>query len=180
VERIGEKKKHEGKEPELIEIHHENPALRSLILLAQTSRMVSKYIDSRLFRRTGISQIKFIALLAFDFYMSSTDGITASQLAKWTDTEPHNITTLIGRMKREGLLSAERSQKDKRYVNIRITDKGKEVIRSSMSVAREIVDQIMSSIRTDDFLQLEKTLKVIRKNSYDGLRFLFDHSRSHL
>jgi DNA-binding MarR family transcriptional regulator len=82
-------------------------------------------------------------------------------------------------MKQEGLLSADRSQRDKRYVNIRITDKGKEVIHSSMTVVQEIVEQIMSSIQPDDFLQLEKTLKVIRQNSYDGLRFLADHSRSH-
>jgi DNA-binding MarR family transcriptional regulator len=108
--------------------------------------------------------------------MSLIDGITASQLAKWTDTEPHNITTLISRMKREGLLSTERSQRDKRYVNIKVTEKGKEVIRSSMPVAQEIVDQIMSSIQTDDFLKLEKTLRVIRQNSFDGLRFLANHS----
>jgi DNA-binding MarR family transcriptional regulator len=162
------------KEPELIQVYHEDPALRTFILLIQTIRLVSKYVDTCLSRKAGISKIKFIALLAFCFDGHSNDSITASQLARWTDTEPHNITTLIKRMKADGLLYAERDLKDRRYTNIKITNKGKKITHLSLSAAQEIVDQVMSSIDQDNCSQLEEMLTIIRQNAKDGLRDLVD------
>jgi DNA-binding MarR family transcriptional regulator len=157
----------------LIEIYHEDHVLRTFILLVQTTRVVAKYIDSYLFRKLGISQVKFIVLMAF--YANpykQTDTVTVSDIARWTDTETHNITTLIKRMKKDGLLSAERDEIDHRFVKITITSKGEELVRRNMPVAQEIVNQVMSSISQKDILQLESLLKVIRQNAYDGLGHL--------
>jgi len=163
----------QGDRDRLIEIHHEDPVLRTFILFVQTGRVVAKYIDSHLFRKLSISQVKFIVLMAFYFNpYKSTGTATATQIAKWTDTEPHNITTLITRMKEDGFLSADRDERDRRFVRITITDKGKEFVCRNMPVAQEIVNQVMSSIDQDEALQLEKLLKVIRQNSYNGFERL--------
>jgi DNA-binding MarR family transcriptional regulator len=161
----------------VIEVYHEDPVLRTFILFVQTERMVSKYIDSHLFRKLNISQIKFIVLMAFYFIPYKLSGAaTAMQIARWTDTEPHNITTLITRMKEDGLLSTSRNDRDRRFVSITITNKGREFVHRNIPVAKDIVDQVMASVSRNDILQLEKILKVIRQNAYNGYKHL---SKSH-
>jgi len=72
-------------------------------------------------------------------------------------------------MKQEGLVAAERSSSDKRLVNITITEKGREVLNQAMPVAREIVNQVMSSLTEGDAILLEKLLRALRQNAHHGL-----------
>jgi DNA-binding MarR family transcriptional regulator len=154
----------------LIEIEGVGPILRAFILFAQTARVVAKYQDAYMNKKADLSDVKMIVLMAF--YDDPNAAITASEIARWTDTEPHNITTLIKRMKQDGLLDAKRDVMDKRSLNITITNKGREALRESMPAAQHVVDQVMSSISQEDALSLEKVLKVIRRNAYDGLEHL--------
>jgi DNA-binding MarR family transcriptional regulator len=159
---------------DLIEIQVEDPTLRTFILFAQTARVVAKYQDAYLNKKASISDVKLIVLQAF-LYKPNT-ALTATEIAQWTDTEPHNITTLINRMKQDGLLDVKRDERDKRFLKITLTDRGREVLREAMPAAQQVVDQLMSSISQDDALSLEKVLKVIRRNGYDGLERLTESS----
>jgi len=94
--------------------------------------------------------------------------MTPSQIAEWTQTEPHNITGLIDRMRQDGLVTAERDSSDRRLVNVALTDKGQEVLSQAMLVAREVVNQVMSSIAEGDAALLEKQLRVLRQNAHNG------------
>ena len=110
--------------------------------------------------------------------LASNNGVmTPSELAEWTQTERHNITTLTERMKRDGLIRTERNPRDKRVVNASLTDKGREVLIQAMPVAREIIDQVMSSISEDDALLLEKSLRTLRQNAHDGLEYVANRSQ---
>jgi DNA-binding MarR family transcriptional regulator len=173
VDSRGSRTNNQGDGNRLIEIYHKDPVLRTFILFVQTGRIVSKYIDSHLFRKLNISQIRFIVLMAFYFTPYRLSGAaTATQIARWTDTEPHNITTLISRMKEDGFLSASRDEKDRRFVRIAITSKGREFVQRNMLVAQDIVGQVMASMSQDDARQLEKLLKVIRQNAFNGFNRL--------
>jgi DNA-binding MarR family transcriptional regulator len=158
----------------LIEIQGENPILRTFILFQQTVRVVKKYQDAYLYKEVKLSDVKFIVLMAF--YYDPTSAVTASEIAQWTDTEPHNVTTLINRMKQDGLLKAERDKKDKRFLKIKLTDRGREVFQRAMPAAQQVLDQLMSSIDQNDVLPFEKVLKIIRQNAYDGLERLTENS----
>ena len=72
-------------------------------------------------------------------------------------------------MRQEGLVEAERDSSDKRYVNVKLTDKGMEALSRARPVAREIVNQVMSSINEGGALLLEKLLRVLRENANRGL-----------
>ena len=140
----------------------------------QTARAVLKYADTHLYRKAHLSIIKLIALRA----LASNDGVMIpSKIAEWTQTERHNITALINRMRQDGLVTAERNSSDKRLVNITLTDKGREVLSRAMPVAKEIVDQVMLSIDEGDATLLEKQLRVLRQNAYDGLGNVAKHSQ---
>lgn len=158
----------------LFEVKHEDPVLRTFILFTQTAHAVLKYGDANLFRKAGLSEIKFIVL-----QLLAANGGTAepSQLAAWTLRERHDITTLVKRMQRDGLVKAERNQRDRRFVNIMLTDKGKKLLDRTTPAARDTVNQTMSSISEQDALLLEKLLRVLRQNALSGLENLSKSSR---
>lgn len=150
----------------MIEVDHEDVVLRTFILFVQTARAVLKYADSHLYNKIRLSTIKLIVLRI----LASTDqAMRPSEIAEWTQTERHNITSLINRMKQEGLVTTERNTNNKRLVNITVTDYGREVLSQAMPAAREIVDHVMSSITEDDAILLEKLLKVLRQDVHDHL-----------
>ena len=158
----------------MIDVDHEDTIIRSFILFVQTAYAILKYADAHLYRKARLSISKLIVMRA----LATNKGvITPSELAKWTQTERHNITTLIERMKRDGLIRTERNPGDRRFVNVSLTDKGREVLMQAMLVAREIVDQVMSSIGEDDALLLEKSMRALRQNAHHGLEYVAKRSQ---
>jgi DNA-binding MarR family transcriptional regulator len=151
----------------LLEIDHEDAVLSTFILFVQTAQAVLKYVDACLYRKTRLSMSKLIVLQALD---SSSRAMTPSEIAEWTNTERHNITALIGRMKQDGLVTTERDSSDRRLVNIRLTGKGRKVLSQAMPVAREIVSQVMLSITEGDAALLKERLAILRQNAHYGLK----------
>jgi len=103
---------------------------------------------------------------------SNNAAMTPSEVAEWTQTERHNITALVNRMRRDGLVTTERNSSNKRLVNVTLTDKGREALNRAMPVAKEIIDQVMSSLTEGDAALLEKTLRALRQHAHDGLEHL--------
>ena len=126
----------------------EDTVLRTFILFVQTAQLVLKYADAQLYRRTRLSIIKLIVLRVL---ASNNKPMTPSKLAEWTQTERHNITALVQRMRREGLITTKRHSVDRRIVNIILMDKGREILSQAMPAAREIVNHVMSSTTNECF-----------------------------
>ena len=148
------------------EIPHGDTIGKTLMLLTQTARLISKYVDAYFYKKARFSFTKFMALKILE----SRNGVmTPTQIAEWTQTELHNITTLVARLKKEDLVFTQRSDIDKRNVNVFLTDKGRMVLNQVTPVARELIDQIMSSITETDALKLSQILEVLRDNAYGGL-----------
>ena len=153
----------------LKDIDHEDRILRTFILFVQAGDVTMRYANSHFYRKEGLSVIKVIVLQVL-----ATNGgtMTPSEIAEWTFRERHNITTLIDRLKRDGLVRVERNNRDKRFVNVSLTAKGRKVLKQAMPVAREIVNRVMLSISENDAIPLEKSLRVLRQNAHDGLEHL--------
>jgi len=153
----------------LIDVNHDDTILRTFILFVQTARAVLKYADADLHKKACLSTVKLIVLQTL---ASNNRAMMPSEIAEGTQTERHNITTLINRMRQDGLVKAERNSSHKRLVNITLTDKGREVLNRCMPMAKEIVDQVMLSIDEGDAALLEKQLRRLRQNAHDGLEHL--------
>ncbi|MBA7581231.1 hypothetical protein ES708_23133 [subsurface metagenome] len=156
------------------DVYHEDAVLRTFILFAQSAQAVLKYANTNLYRKTRLSIVKLIVLRVLT---NNSGGMTPSEIAEWTQTKRHNITALVNRMRKDGLVAAERNSSDKRFVNITLTDKGQEVLRQAMPVAREILNQVMASITERDAILLEKLLRTLRGNAHDGLEDFANRSR---
>jgi MarR family 2-MHQ and catechol resistance regulon transcriptional repressor len=166
--RVDDRQRHESPKEvhRLIDVDHEDTIIRSFILFVQTADAILKYADAHLYRKARLSISKLVVMRAL---ASNKEAMTPSEIAEWTQTERHNITTLIERMKRDGFIRTERNPRNRRFVNVSLTDKGREVLMQAMPVAREIVDQVMSSISENDALLLEESLRALRQNVQHGL-----------
>jgi len=153
----------------LIEIDLGDVLLSTFMLFVQTAQAVLKYTDAYLYRKTRLSVSKLIVLKAL---ASNSEGMMPSKIAEWTSTERNNITALVNRMKQEGLVTAERNGNDKRLVNIKLTEKGREVLGQAIPVAQEVVKQVMLSITEGDAALLKEKLGILRQNAHDGLEDL--------
>lgn len=152
----------------LIEINHEDETLSTFILFVQTAQAVLKYADAYLYRKTRLSVSKLVVLKALD----TSGAMMPSKIAEWTATERHNITALTNRMKRDGLVTSERNSSNKRLVNIKLTDKGRETLNKAIPVAQEVVNQVMLSTTEGDAALLKEKLAILRKNAHYGLEDL--------
>ncbi len=150
----------------LIDVQHKDAVLRNFVLFVQTARAVFKYADTHLYRKMRLSTIKLIVLRVL---ASNNGAMKPSEIAEWTHTERHNITALIDRMREEELIAVERNTSDKRFVNVSLTDKGRQILAQAMPTAREIVNQVMASVNEDDIVLLEKLLRTLRQNAFCGL-----------
>jgi DNA-binding MarR family transcriptional regulator len=145
-----------------IEAYHADPILKTFMLFIQAAREITKYCDTRFFQESNLSTVKYIALKALAI---SGVTLTHADLAIWTNTERHNITTLVERMKAAGLVTTERSEEDKRLSKVSLTDKGRDSFVQATKVARGLIDEVMSDIGKVEAFQLERLLSVLRKNA---------------
>ena len=150
----------------LKDLDHEDRILRTFILFVQAADTIMKYANTHFYRKEGLSVIKVIVLRV----LAANGGtLTPSEIAEWTFRERHNITTLIERLKRDGLVRVERNIKDKRFLSVTLTAKGRKVLKETTPVASEIVNRVMLSISKGDAVPLENSLRVLRQNAHDGL-----------
>lgn len=161
-----------GIEP--INVELDDIILRTFIVFVQTANSVRKYGDANFYGKTRLSKIKFIVLKVLEF---NGGTMSPSEIARWTNTERNNVTTLIRRLKQDGLVNIERKDIDKRFVNVTLTDKGRKAISQATPVAREIVDKVMLSIGERDAFLLEKSLRVLWKNAHCGLESVTTRSQ---
>jgi DNA-binding MarR family transcriptional regulator len=159
----------------LIRATPKDSILRTFVLFVQAAESTTKYANAHFHKGAGLSTIKFMVL----HYLADNGGtMTPSEIAKRTLRERHNITTLVNRLERDGFVAAERSAKDRRSVNITLTDKGREMLWQATPVAWDIVNQVMLSITEGDVVLLKKLLGALRQNAHHGLQNVTKHSES--
>lgn len=145
-----------------IEAYHEDTVVQTFMLFMQAAREVMKYSDRRFFDDSELSTVKYIVLKAL---VISGGALTHGELAIWSGTKQHNISTLITRMKAEGLVITERDTGDKRCVYVILTDKGRDVFQKASVVAYDIIKRVMSGIGKREAAQLDRLLKILRYNT---------------
>lgn len=156
-----------------MQVYLDENILRTFMLLVQTSDKVVRYANARL-NRAGLSLIKFTLLHT----LAANGGtMTPSQIAERTFRTRHDITTLVDRLERDGFVTTERQKRDKRYINVTLTDKARQLLPQARTAGREIAGQVMGSTTEADAALLEKLLGTLRQNAHDGLEDCAKHSQ---
>ena len=144
------------------------------MLFVQTANAVLKYANSHFNRAAGISITKFTVLRI----LAANGGtMTPTEIAQRTLTERHNITTLVDRLEHDGLVKTRRNDRDRRSVNVTLTNKGRELLTQAIPTEREIANQTMSLVTEGDIALMEKSLRLLRRNAHRGLEHVANCSQ---
>ena len=150
----------------MINVDKGNLVSDTFSLFLEAAIIAQKYADSTFYRKAGISTPKYTVL---QILANADNPVTPSEIAKKTIKERHDITTLIQRMKRDGLVDVSPSATDRRSVIITLTEKGREKYVQAGPVAEEIVGQVMEKIGKTKLTSISKSLNTVKKNVIDGM-----------
>jgi len=139
----------------------EDPEFRIYKMFMEIAQATNKYSDRRLRQSNHLKTATYVALQG----LITNEGVMShTKLAEWTNTRKHNITGLVDRMRKEGLVTTEQSLKDRRLVPITITKKGRKLFDAASLTYQDIMKKIMHNVVGDKVLQLEIVLKVMKSN----------------
>lgn len=105
---------------------------------------------------TGLNEARYAVLRELRFRQS--EGCSQSELARGLYLSESNLSTLLDRMVRDGLLERERSRLDRRKSIIRITPQGASLADEVRQHERGIMDQLWNLIPGDVQYTLRREL----------------------
>ncbi|MDF3936087.1 MarR family winged helix-turn-helix transcriptional regulator [Pseudomonas citronellolis] len=123
--------------------------------LYSTSLQMTK-VYKPLLQALGLTYPQYIAMLV----LWEQDGITVGEISSRMLTDPGSLTPLLKRLEGEGLITRTRSASDERVVELRLTDKGRDL--------RQQAESIPACILTASGLDLEQLGEL--KKELVGLR----------
>jgi DNA-binding MarR family transcriptional regulator len=151
---------------QIVDVHIEKTIPRVFVLFLQTAYAVDKYAEIEL-TRAGLSISK---LMALQIIAIQGGDAMPSTIAHWMLRERHNITTLVGRLSRDGLVRVKKTTRgDRRTASVILTYKGRQALKQVRPVTKKILTQIMANMDEKDAASLEQHLKILRLNAQQGL-----------
>ena len=139
---------------EISEIDIKDTIERVFITFLQTAHAVQKYYDKELFLKADLSMPKHAVLHILEIHGGT---MMPSTIADLMLVERHNMTTLVDRLNRDGLVKVERGmQRDRRVVHIILTDKGRQALKRAQPLNQRLSEKVMANIDDDTAESLEK------------------------
>jgi DNA-binding MarR family transcriptional regulator len=147
-------------------VNESNSISESFDLFIKAASLTQKYADSAFYKKAGISTPKYAVM---QILANADNPVTPSEIARRMIKERHDITTLIRRMKRDGLVDVTPSTTDKRSVIITLTDKGRDKFVQAGPVAEEIASQVMLKLSNNNLASMSKSLNTLKQNALNGI-----------
>lgn len=95
------------------------------------------------------------------------DGLTISAIAERLALEPSTVTPLVKRMEQAGFLDRRRNPKDERQVQVRLTDKGRDMREESACLGERLLAKAGMSL--EELAYLNRQVQRLRDAlSQDG------------
>jgi len=140
----------------------ENPQLKTWMLLHQTFNGISKCEDI-VFAKAGLTTPQYIILMAIKYIKAPT---TPSEISQWTDRNVSTITMLVKRMEKDRLVERIRVKRDRRFVEVVATEKGKMLLDKATIIAWSLVQEILSVVSEEELNSLDNILERIRQKVF--------------
>jgi DNA-binding MarR family transcriptional regulator len=133
----------------------------ALLNIYYTSTCIKKRAAEFL-RQFGLTDVQ-LNLMMLLFHQGGGDGLTQAQLSEMMLVNRANITSLIDRMERDGVVR-RRSGEDRRYNIVKLTRKGKNLLAKVEPLYAKEVKRIMSVIGSGEKKRIIKMLEKVREN----------------
>ena len=143
----------------------DSPEQEAVLNLFRTSDRLQIQF-SRLFRRYGLtpSQYNILRILR-----GEGQPLPCLEIAERTITVVPGITGLVDRLEEAGLVTRERSTKDRRVIHVAITDKAMAILGELDQPLMNLHRQLLSHMRPEEIEQLTRLLEKARQGLPEGL-----------
>ena len=139
-------------------------ALTTWVLLRQTWIAMYKVAKAKL-ARIGLTPEQFNVLWVSRDYPGP---LSAAELSRLIFREPSTITGLLSRMERDGLVKRVLNRTGKPFVEVQITDKGKEAIAPGIVILKALMTA-MTPLSPEEHTQLQRLLRVLQQAAGEQL-----------
>jgi MarR family 2-MHQ and catechol resistance regulon transcriptional repressor len=143
-----------------MKVEDEDIRQSTFVLLSRVGDMLNRHFDAEL-RKFGSNRTRFNVLSNLITHSSS---MTPSFISKRILRAGHSVTAVIDSLEKVDFVQRQRYGKDRRSLNVVLTEKGKRYIKDKAPVTIEIGHNTMACLDDDELRQLNTILKKIRKH----------------
>ncbi len=144
------------------EPHHTDSGNDVLLLLAQTSDVIYRTLETEL-NEQGVTLAQLRLLLVLN---RQHKPLTPAELCRYLYRKSQTITIILNNLEARGYVETLGDQKDKRLVRVHITEKGKELLSKHTEWISKSVTEIVSCFSEDELQQFKDYLKRLHRWSF--------------
>jgi DNA-binding MarR family transcriptional regulator len=135
----------------------------ALLNIYYTANLLKKRADV-LFKASGLTDVQYNVMALLTYQAGEEGGLSQSQLSNMMLVNRANITTLVDRMEKSGLVVRTAHSEDRRFNIIKLTTKGKKLFEKVEPLYHEQIQQVMSSVAKPEQKKLITILEKVRAN----------------
>lgn len=128
-------------------------------LIAKTRNVLKNEMEKEL-KPYGISYAQRVILIR----LSEKDGLTQKELAQDTYFEQSNLTLMLDKLERKGLIRREPKENDRRAYMVRITPEGLQLKEPLVELGEKIIEKAFRGVDRKQKEELEHLLQTLYEN----------------
>ena len=132
----------------------------TFLQIIAVSDVVNRFLTLKL-KRTRAHSTRYGIL---NILVSRGGTLGPTELGRAVFRSKFNITRVVDKMVRDGLVKRDASDKDQRYKKVTITEKGMQLVRDSMPERKEIAHDVTSFLSQEEMDLLHNMLRRLRKH----------------
>lgn len=117
-------------------------------------------VFNRHFTRFGLSPVKFNALM--QLLHAGDEGLALSELSEKMLVSRANITGLVDRLEKDGLVYREADRRDRRIWRAKVTARAKELLSALVPIHGDFTGTVLSALHPDEKELLIKLLEKLQ------------------
>lgn len=137
-------------------------AHEALLAIYYTAAKLKKRADD-FFAPHGLTDVQFNVMMLLRFQTVDNSGLSQAQLSDMMLVNRANVTTLIDRMEKAGLVERSTPPEDRRFNIIRLTEKGKALLDQVEPAYVAEVQRVMAVLKEAEQDKLIENMQKIRQ-----------------
>jgi DNA-binding MarR family transcriptional regulator len=138
----------------------------ALLNLYYTSSLLKKTADA-FFRDHGLTDVQFNLMMLLFHQADEGEGLTQVELSRMMLVNRANITGLVDRMEKAGLVERRALPGDRRYNTVVLTTHGRELLLKVQDAYRQTIERLMGGITHAEMRHLTDLLGRVREHLAD-------------
>jgi DNA-binding MarR family transcriptional regulator len=136
----------------------ESQNLKAFMLLYRIRDLLFRCQDQAV-ARYGLTAEQYSVLVAIAFL---GPPVRATDIGRWMDRKVNSVSMIVDRMVKSGLVRRARDLPDRREVRLALTGTGEQALRAANPVVFRLIDEVMSSLPSEDTGTLIRLLETLR------------------